>query len=118
MKTAKMYRLMFLELSIVAALFAQKPAPIPAPQAQPPSPDKDRVSGIVQDVTVSANKDATITIESGSGRIPHKVLVTPATHIADQKGPSTLAEVKKGRTLDCIGGNHGDLFVARSCSVK
>jgi hypothetical protein len=111
---------MFLQLSIMAVLSAQPPSSKAAPvlQAPPPSPDKDRISGIVQDVSVSANKDATITIESGSGRIPHKVLITPATHIADQKGPSTLTQVKKGRTLDCIGGNHGDLFVARSCAVK
>jgi hypothetical protein len=109
---------MFLQLSIMAVHCAQAPKPVPVPQAPPPTPDKDRISGIVQEVAVSANKDATITIESGSGRIPHKVLVTPATHIADQKGPSTLTQVKKGRTLDCIGGNHEDLFVARSCTVK
>jgi hypothetical protein len=111
-------RFMFLQLSIMAVLAAQPPKPVPVPQAPPSAPDKDRISGIVKDVSVSANKDATVTIESGSGRIPHKVLVTPETHIADQKGPSTLAQVKKGRTLDCIGGNHGDLFVARSCTVK
>jgi hypothetical protein len=113
-----MHRLMFLQFSIMAVLFAQPPKPVPTPQVPPPSPDKDRITGIVQDVSVSANKDATVTIESGSGRIPHKVLVTPATNIADQKGPSTLTQIKKGRTLDCIGGNHEDLFVARSCTVK
>jgi hypothetical protein len=109
-----MHRLLM--FSIMAVLSAQKP--MPTPQVPPPGSDKDRISGIVQDISVSANKDATVTIESGSGRIPHKVLVTPATQITDQKGPSTLSAVKKGRTLDCIGGNHDDLFVARSCTVK
>jgi hypothetical protein len=108
--------LMFLRLLIVASLSAEQ-LPAPRPQAPPSGSDKDRISGIVQDISVSANKDATITIESGSGRIPHKVLVTPATHLADQKGTATLSEVKKGRSLDCIGGNQGDLFVARSCTI-
>jgi len=103
--------LILLQLSLVASLSAQ--------QGPPPRPDNDRISGTIQEVSVAADhQGATITIQSGSGRIPHQILFTATTAITYQGKSSSLAEVKTGRMLQCIGGNHNGQFVARSCTVQ
>src|SRR5580704_6588568 len=103
--------LILLQLLLVASVFAQ--------QGPPTSPDNDRISGTIQKVSAVANQQgATVTIQSGSGKIPHQVLFTAATAITYQGKSSTLADVKTGRMLQCIGGNHDAQFVARSCTVQ
>lgn len=69
-------------------------------------------------ISTSDHQSETITIESGSGHIKHKVIVTAATTISYKGKPSDLAEVKISRKLDCIGAFHEQEFDARSCSVE
>ena len=100
--------LIFFQLTLAASLFGQ--------QGRPQPPDQDRISGTI--VSIAANQqDATITIQSGKGQIPHNILVKMSA-IKHEDRPATLAEIKKGRTLNCIGGNHDGQFVARNCTVK
>jgi hypothetical protein len=100
--------LIFVPLTLAASLYAQ--------QGHPQAKDQDRISGVIVSIVV-AQQNATITIESGKGKISHTVSVKMEAVTYDNKR-ATLAEVKKGRTLNCIGGNHDTQFVARTCTVK
>lgn len=87
-----------------------------AQQGSPQPPDQDRISGTIVSIAATQS-DATITIRSGKGQISHKVVAKMST-ITHENRPSTPAEIRKGRTLNCIGGNHNGQFVARSCTVN
>ena len=106
--------LIFVQLTVAASLCAQ--------QGHPQAKDQDRISGVIVSIVV-AQQNATITIESGKGKISHTVSVKMEAVTYANK-PATLAEVKKGRTLNCMGGNHdapdkqSTQFVARTCTVK
>jgi hypothetical protein len=103
--------LFLFQLLLAASLFAQ--------QGPPGKSSEDRISGIIRNVSVAENKqDATVTIESGAGHIRHDVIFTAATVITSKGKSSSLAEVKQGRKLDCIGTLRNERFEARSCKVR
>jgi hypothetical protein len=107
--------LILFQLALAASVCAQ--------QGHPQPQDQDRISGTVVSI-VATQQDATITIQSGAGKISHIVSVKMEAIKNDKNSPATLAEVKKGRTLNCIGGNHetpgnhATQFVAQNCTVR
>jgi hypothetical protein len=110
LRTLPMTRsLIFFQLTLAASLGAQQGHPQPA--------DQDRIGGKIVS-SKPADKDAiTITINSGKGKIPHEVFVK-VSNIKHSNKPATLADVKEGRTLNCIGGEHNEQFVAQTCKVN
>ena len=100
-------RLIFFQLTLAATLCAQQGHPQPA--------DQDRIGGKIVSV-VATEQGATITIQSGKGKIPHNVLVK-VSNIKHSNKPATLADVKEGRRLNCTGGEHNGQFVAQTCTV-
>lgn len=100
-------RLILFQLSVAASLCAQ--------QGHPQPTDQDRIGGKIVSVA-ETGQDATITIHSGKGKIPHSVHVK-VSNIKHGNKPATLADVKEGRRLNCIGGEHNGQFVAQTCSV-
>jgi hypothetical protein len=116
--------LIFLLLCVATNLGAEKRREDKNQQQPPlnqhePGKGDERISGTIQIVsTATAKPGATVTIHSGSGNIPYTVVLTDVTVITVQGKPSTLADVKKQRKLDCTGAFHDEKFEATSCILK
>ena len=88
-------------------------------QSAKPATPTDSMTGVVRKVSVENNgQGATLTIESGKGRIPHQIHCTPATSITTKKTKLSLTQLKEGSTIDCKGTLHQEVLEASACTVR
>ena|SRR5689334_13433330 len=96
---------------LFATLYAQ--------QDKKPSDPKDSFLGVLRKISMEENgKAATLSIESGTGKIPHQIHCTADTRITKAGKTQRLAQLKRGRTIECTGAIKSDVLEAASCSVR
>ena len=90
-----------------------------AQQATKATNPTDSFTGVVRNISLENNGNAaTLSIESGSGRIPHQIHCTASTRITKAGKPVPLVQLKKGRTIECTGTLKGDALEAATCAIR
>jgi hypothetical protein len=91
---------------------------VDAQQASKATNPTDSFTGVVRNISLENNGNAaTLSIESGRGRIPHQIHCTASTRITKAGKPVLLVQLKKGRAIECAGTLKGDALEAATCAV-
>jgi hypothetical protein len=92
---------------------------VDAQQQSTPKNPVDSFTGVLRNVSLEGGGHAaTLSIESGRGRIPHQIHCTASTRITEGEKPVPLTQLKVGGTIDCTGTLKDDVLEASNCTVS
>ena len=87
--------------------------------AQQPTNPADVIqgfTGVVREISLGSDGAATLSIESGTGRIRHQIHCSTTTQITKDKKSVPLPQLKKGQKLECSGTLNGETLEAMTCT--
>jgi hypothetical protein len=90
-----------------------------AQQRTEPTNPTDIFTGVLRNVSLENDGNAaTLSIESGRGRIPHQIHCTASSRITKAGKLLPLVQLKKGQSIECTGTLKGDVLEAASCTIR
>jgi len=78
----------------------------------------DGFTGVVRNISLESDGvAATLSIESGTGRIRHQIHCTASTQITKDRKPVHLLQLKNGQKIECSGTLNGETLEAVICTL-